>query len=146
MPSAEGRNDVFSGLFCYWTQAPSLVIYDFACQLAAYAYVREFDFFKNTRYETAFFHLLSSTCLHRFLIDEFHSFGHTACSAGGYLAGSMKADPSLRSVNSSAAEVGNGGLKKIRKALGFMREDHAILFFRVYMNIWNRHHLIAMGS
>jgi hypothetical protein len=37
IPKAEGRNDVFSGLFVYFEKAPEVVIYDFACQLGAYS-------------------------------------------------------------------------------------------------------------
>jgi hypothetical protein len=61
IPQGEGRNDVFSALYCYWETAPKYVIYDFACALAPYCMVREPTFFKDTI----------------FLVDSFHAKGHT---------------------------------------------------------------------
>ncbi|KAL9933637.1 hypothetical protein V8E36_007295, partial [Tilletia maclaganii] len=40
MPSAEGRDDVFSALLTHWPSPPRVVVYDFACQLASYAIAR----------------------------------------------------------------------------------------------------------
>ena len=61
MPICEGRNDVFSAVFCYWEKAPKVIIYDFACQLGPYCMVREPEFFKNTL----------------FAVDQMHANGHT---------------------------------------------------------------------
>ncbi|GAA5881835.1 hypothetical protein JCM1840_001630 [Sporobolomyces johnsonii] len=51
MPTAEGRNDVFSALLCFWETAREVVVYDYACQLAQYAMVREPEFFRNTSFQ-----------------------------------------------------------------------------------------------
>ncbi|KAJ7180058.1 hypothetical protein C8R43DRAFT_871030 [Mycena crocata] len=116
IPQAEGRNDVFSAIITCWVKAPSLVIYDFACALAAYCVSREPYFFANTH----------------FLIDDFHAFGHTKCSHAAFLKTYAEVDPDLARINTSAAECGNGGLSRIRKG------TRAIVYTRVFISIWNR--------
>ncbi|KAJ6464103.1 hypothetical protein C8R45DRAFT_940278 [Mycena sanguinolenta] len=53
-------------LITRWEKAPKRVIYDFACALGPYCMTREPTFFANTQ----------------FLIDDFHSVGHTKSPAG----------------------------------------------------------------
>lgn len=64
IPTTEGRNDVFSAIYCHWPKAPKVIVYDFACQLAPYSWVREAQYFRETR----------------FVVDQFHATGHTKCS------------------------------------------------------------------
>ncbi|EJD36473.1 hypothetical protein AURDEDRAFT_74154 [Auricularia subglabra TFB-10046 SS5] len=122
IPRGEGRNDVFSALFCYWERAPEFVIYDFSCALAAYCMLREAQFFRHTR----------------FLIDIFHSKGHTRCSKACFLSAYRAYSARLQGLNSSAGESGNAGLLKIRKPLSYMSQRHAVIFSYVFLAIWNR--------
>lgn len=122
IPTAEGRNDVFSALFTHWPVAPKIVVYDYACQLAPYSMVREPLFFRDTR----------------FVVDEFHAVGHTKCSSASSATHAMQYDPNLQAVNTSAAEVGNSGVGKIRKSVSYMTQTHAIEYTKVYMDVVNR--------
>lgn len=122
IPRAEGRNDVFSALYTHWPVAPKIIVYDFACQLAPYSMVREPIFFQGTR----------------FFMDEFHETGHTKCSSASSATHGMQYDPDLQVVNTSAAEVGNSGIGKIRKSVSYMTQTHAIEFTKVYMDVMNR--------
>ncbi|KAH7090888.1 hypothetical protein BKA62DRAFT_834998 [Auriculariales sp. MPI-PUGE-AT-0066] len=79
IPRGEGRNDVFSALYCYWETPPRYVIYDFAF-----------------------------------------------------------AQPHLRGINSSAAECGNAGLRKIRRSISYMSQRHAIIYTLSFLGMWNR--------
>ena len=135
IPKAEGRNDVFSVLVTRWPIAPKTVIYDYACALGPYCMHREPDFFADTQ----------------FLVDRFHSMGHTKCSHAAFLRDYGTLDPALRDVNSSAAECGNGGLKRIRKSVSYMGQDNSIVYTRAFLAMWNRRKLrkmlkAAMGS
>lgn len=122
MPKAEGRNDVFSAIFKYWSEAPKVVVYDFACQLGPYCMTREPEFFKDTL----------------FVIDEMHAKGHTNCSQACYISNYMQVQPTIGSINSSAAECSNSGLKRIRKSVSYMDQNHAFMFTYVYLSTWNR--------
>jgi Kyakuja-Dileera-Zisupton transposase len=122
MPKAEGRDDVFSALLCYFEKAPEVVIYDFACQLAPYCRSREPEFFKDTL----------------FVIDEMHSSGHSSCAQSSFLANYMQTNAALLGVNSSAGECGNSGLNRIRKSVSYMNEANAILYTHTYLSAWNR--------
>ncbi|KAJ3527760.1 hypothetical protein NMY22_g9664 [Coprinellus aureogranulatus] len=112
IPESEGRNDVFSAMVTRWPVAPKLVIYDFACALGPYCMLREPDFFKNTL----------------FAIDKFHAVGHTKCSSAAFLSEYANADPNLAAINSSAAECGNSGLRRIRKSVSYMGQGRAIVY------------------
>ena len=128
IPKGEGRNDVFSALYCYWEKAPRYVIYDFACALGPYCMLREPEFFKNTL----------------FAIDHFHSSGHTKCSPAAFLSEYANVDPRLVHINSSAAECGNRGLKRIRKSVRYMTQGRAIIYTKVFLSVWNRIRLRKM--
>ncbi|KIK79358.1 hypothetical protein PAXRUDRAFT_36461 [Paxillus rubicundulus Ve08.2h10] len=52
----------------------------------------------------------------QFLIDEMHAHDH---------------------INTSAAECGNKGMKKICKSVSFMAYNHAVQFTKVFLDIWN---------
>jgi hypothetical protein len=122
MPKAEGRNDVFSAIFKHWSEAPKVVVYDFACQLGPYCMIHEPEFFKDTL----------------FVIDELHAKGHTNCSQACYISNYMQVQPAIGSINSSAAECSNSGLKRIRKSVSYMDQNHAFMFTYVYLSVWNR--------
>jgi hypothetical protein len=122
IPKGEGHNDVFSALFTRWPKAPRYIIYDFACALAPYCWIRELQYFKDTI----------------FLIDDFHSVGHVWCSKACFLSTYAKWNPVLRQINSSAAECGNSSLLRVRKSMRYMSQDRCILFVHRFLAVWNR--------
>lgn len=122
IPLGEGRNDVFAALLTRWKTAPKYVIYDFACALAPYCMTREPEFFKDTI----------------FLIDNFHSAGHTKCSPACFLTNYAKHDILLEKINSSAGESGNGALGRIRMSLKYMSQERAIIYLKAFLSVWNR--------
>ncbi|KAJ6611690.1 hypothetical protein B0H10DRAFT_1918580 [Mycena sp. CBHHK59/15] len=122
IPRGEGRNDVFSALITRWETPPKRVIYDFACALGPYCMTREPEFFSKTQ----------------FLIDDFHSVGHTKCSPAAFLKSHCNVDPRLSHINSSAGECGNSGLSRIRKSVSYMSQSRAIIYSKVFLSIWNR--------
>jgi hypothetical protein len=107
IPRGEGRNDVFSALVTRWEKPPKWVIYNFACALGPYCMTREPDLFADTL----------------FLIDGFHTKGHTKCSPAVFLSTYSDIDPRLKYINSSAGECGNGGISRIRKSASYMAQD-----------------------
>jgi hypothetical protein len=130
IPKAEGRNDVFSAIYTRWEVAPKRVIYDFACALAPYSMTREPEFFKDTK----------------MVIDLFHATNHSNCSHAAALKTYMAVDPRLALINSSAAECGNNGIKRIRKSVSYMSQERAILYTKVFLSVWNRQRIIAKMS
>ncbi|EFI27021.1 hypothetical protein CC1G_15154 [Coprinopsis cinerea okayama7 len=64
--------------------------------------------------------------------------GHTKCSPAAFLSEYANIDPRLVIINSSAAECGNGGLKKIRKSVSYMSQTRAIIYSKVFLSVWNR--------
>ncbi|KAF8169095.1 hypothetical protein BJ912DRAFT_1034702 [Pholiota molesta] len=128
IPSAEGRNDVFSAIYTRWEKAPKVIVYDFACALQPYCMTREADFFADTL----------------FVIDAFHAMGHTKCGHAAFLNTYCETNPKLLAINSSAAECGNGGILRIRKAVSYMSQERAIIFTKTFLSIWNRHRIRAM--
>lgn len=128
IPSAEGRNDVFSAIYTHWKIAPKIVVYDFACALQPYCMTREPDFFANTL----------------FAIDAFHAMGHTKCSHATFLNTYCETNPELLYINSSAAECGNGGILRVRKAVAYMTQERAIILTKTFLSIWNRHRIRKM--
>ncbi|KAF9455292.1 hypothetical protein BDZ94DRAFT_1231040 [Collybia nuda] len=128
IPNGEGRNDVFSAMVTRWPKPPKRVIYDFACALGPYCLLREPDFFADTL----------------FVIDNFHSVGHSKCAPAAFLSSYSRVDPRLVSLNSSAAECGNGGLSRIRKSVSYMTQTRAVQYTRVFISIWNRNKIQRM--
>jgi hypothetical protein len=112
----------FSALVTRWETAPKRVIYDFACALGPNCMTREPEFSSNTQ----------------FLIDDFHSVGHTKCSPAAFLKTHCNVDARLSYSNLSAGECGNSGLGDIRKSVSYMSQSRAILYCRVFLCIWNR--------
>ena len=130
IPIAEGRNDVFSAIYTRFPNAPEVIIYDFACQLASYCLVREARYFQNTR----------------FLIDEMHAHDHTKCGQACFASNYMQYDDRVRAANTSAAECGNKGMKRIRKSVSFMTYRHAVIYTKVFLDVWNRSKIIRMSA
>ncbi|KAJ7585730.1 hypothetical protein C8J56DRAFT_1053034 [Mycena floridula] len=122
IPIGEGRNDVFAAMVTRWPKAPEMVVYDFACALGPYCMAREPQFFVNTQ----------------FVIDTFHTSGHKKCSHAAFLQTYTAVDPRLQTLNSSAAECGNGVLTRIRKSVSYMGQRRAILYMRTFICLVNR--------
>ncbi|EGO19847.1 hypothetical protein SERLADRAFT_373911 [Serpula lacrymans var. lacrymans S7.9] len=97
-----------------WPKAPKVVVYDFACALGPYCLTCEPEFFADTL----------------FVVDGFHAKGHTKSV---FLNTYANTDPQLAQINSSAAECGNSALKRIRKSVSYMSQDHAILYTKVFL-------------
>ncbi|KAJ7075683.1 hypothetical protein B0H15DRAFT_925413 [Mycena belliarum] len=129
IPKGEGRNDVFSALVTRWESAPKRVVYDFACALGPYCMTREPAFFADTQ----------------FVIDDFHSTGHSKCAPAAFLKTYCAVDPRLRYINTSAGECGNSGISRIRKSVSYMSQDRAIVYTKVFLSIWNRQIIRGMG-
>ena len=89
---------------------------------------------------------LLTLCPPSFLIDELHAHGHTACSPACFISTAMQADPSLRKINSSAAECAHSGFGHIAHSLSFMNEEHAALVLWAVIQIHNRKKLIQTGQ
>lgn len=130
IPVAEGRNDVFSAIYTHFRTAPEIVIYDFACKLATYCFTREARYFRHTR----------------FLIDELHAHDHKHCGQACLASNVMAYDSRVRQANTSAAECGNKGMKRIRKSVSFMTYEHAVIYTKVFLDIWNRSVIKRMKS
>ncbi|KAI0685749.1 hypothetical protein C8T65DRAFT_591917 [Cerioporus squamosus] len=130
IPIAEGRNDVFSAIYTRFPVAPEIIVYDFACQLAPYCFVREARYFMHTR----------------FLIDEMHAHDHTRCGRACFASNLMPYDERVRDANTSAAECGNGGMGRIRKTVSYMKYEHSVVYTKTFLDIWNRKVLRRMSS
>ncbi|KAJ7589997.1 hypothetical protein C8J56DRAFT_1048168 [Mycena floridula] len=122
IPIGEGRNDVFAAMVTRWPKAPEMVVYDFACALGPYCMAREPQFFADTQ----------------FVIDTFHTSGHKKCSHAAFLQTYTAVDPRLQTLNSSAAECGNGVLTRIRKSVSYMVQRRAIIYMRTFICLMNR--------
>lgn len=121
--NGEGRNDVFSPVYTRWQTAPKVIVYDFACQLYSYNLLRESDFFLNTRH----------------VIDQVHEANHSACSEAYRLSEYKKTgDPNFIHINDSAAEVGNSGLKKLKKSVRYMSLARFMDLCRIQLEVQNR--------
>jgi len=103
IPKGEGRNDIFSAIITRWAKAPRTIVYDFACALGPYCLTREPDFFADTS----------------FVIDAFHSKGHTKCSPAAFLSNmptlippSHESTPALPSVATEGC-IGSASLSAI---------------------------------
>ncbi|EGO03129.1 hypothetical protein SERLA73DRAFT_47612 [Serpula lacrymans var. lacrymans S7.3] len=121
IPQGEGRNNVFSAIVTHWPKAPRVVVYDFACALGPYCPTREPDYFADTL----------------FVVDSFHSKGHTKCAPAAFLSTYANVDPQLAQINSSAAKCGNSSLKQIKKSVSYMSQDRAIIYTKVFLLIGN---------
>jgi hypothetical protein len=117
IPTAEGRNEAYSFLTGYFTKAPQVIIYDFACNLQEYCLNRAPSFFKNTL----------------FVIDKFHWGNHTSCSLG-YC---MNAYTHMVNTNSQLAEQCNAAIKKIKPALSRMLQVNFMTSLRLFLHSWN---------
>ncbi|OXB38426.1 hypothetical protein J007_01805 [Cryptococcus neoformans] len=126
MPTSEGRDDFFSLLKCFFLVPPKVIVYDFACSLATYCMLRDPVYFAHIR----------------FLVDELHAHGHTTCSRAGRSSTATFYSPNLRMVNSIVAEGNHSILRRLRKSLSYMNEEHFLCFFDMAIQAMNRRALL----
>ena len=110
----------FATLFCRFSRAPRVVIYDNACNLHAFFLNREPRFVRKTR----------------IMSDRFHSGNHTACNSGYDLRRSGL-HPELRDLNSEAAEQANSRLVRLKPSLSYMSPENFHLHLRLFLSFFN---------
>ncbi len=127
----EGRNDVFSPIYCKWREAPTHIIYDFACNLHKYCLNREPKFFRDTK----------------FLIDQHHQGNHIGCSEA-YRLSTFKQElvADLVYLNDSAAECGNSGLSKLKTSARYMSKQRFMKLCRLQLEVQNRRRIKQLKS
>ena len=120
---AEGRNEPFTFLTCFFENAPRIVIYDFACSLMDYCLNRAPNFFKDTL----------------FLVDKFHWYNHVACAKSFDIRiYRCYNEVKSRTRNSQACEQINAAMKRLRFVLSRMGQEPFMLFIRLFVARWNR--------
>ncbi|KAF8983781.1 hypothetical protein BDQ17DRAFT_1393914 [Cyathus striatus] len=73
-----------------------------------------------------------------FVIDRFHTPGHTKCAPTCFLKTYATADLRLKANNSSAAKCGNAVLACIRKSVSYMGQYRATLYMKTFIPIYNQ--------
>ena len=97
--------------------APKLIIYDFACGLAAYCLNRDPAFFSKTR----------------FLVDRLHAKTHS-CGKSFHLDES----PLYKDINSQANEQYNADLKRLQSQMSYMTPENFMVHLRLFMYLRNQ--------
>lgn len=126
MASQEGPRTPFEILFTRFKEAPSMVVYDNACNLQRYVMKRAPHFFRHTA----------------FRIDRLHVYAHKGCSSG-YNLGEYPAQMavangiSLIALNTQVAEQVNSLLESIRTQVAFMTHDNAMMYIKYYLAKYN---------
>jgi len=118
IPTAEGRDELFSFMIKYLPVAPLVVVYDHACGLHEYCLNRCPGYFKYTR----------------FLVDRLHWFNHIACALS-YWIGIYK---DLDGVNSVIAEQSNSALARIERTITRTTQGPFVVLIRMFMHTWNQ--------
>jgi hypothetical protein len=127
----EGRRDVFAGIYCHWPKAPRIICYDNACQLMHYSTSREPAYFKNTS----------------FVIDRLHEKNHYSCSETfGIHSFTKQQTRDFFQFNDSAAETGNGLLKKIRTSCLYMSKPRFVVYVKLFLEVQNRNRIITASD
>ncbi len=68
----------------------------------------------------------------------FHARDHSKCGQACFASNVMQFDERTRAVNTSAGECGNQGIGRIWKSVSYMNYEHAVLYTKVFMDVWNR--------
>ncbi|XP_066271346.1 uncharacterized protein [Branchiostoma lanceolatum] len=104
-----------------FSTAPSVIIYDNACQLHSYCLNRDPGFFQNSR----------------FFVDRLHFKNHKGCSKG-YCLDMYKASFDILTINSQINEQANSGLRRIEGQLSYMNPRnflHRLVTFLAVKNL-----------
>lgn len=117
MPSAEGRDELFTFITCYLKECPKVVIYDFGCALQ--------EFFLNRAPGHSKFM--------KICIDAAHWPNHIAC-APSYNA---KAFYWMARLNTQAAEQNNNALRTVKRSVTRMAQRPFVMVVRMFLIGWN---------
>lgn len=121
MTSCESPKVPFNIFKTRFTKAPSVIIYDNACNLHKYCLNREPVYFKRTR----------------FYVDSFHWKGHIACSEG-YCIELHKSTINTVLINSQINEQANAGLKRLQSQLTYMSAPNFMFHIALYLSLKNK--------
>jgi hypothetical protein len=113
----EGRKDPSCAIYTHKKNAPSVVIYDFACSLEEYNLNRESGYWLNTR----------------MFMDIFHGYNHV-CSPAFKM---NKALYGLTGVNTSICEQFNAYIKRIKSSAEHMTQTKFVFYIQYFMHLWN---------
>ena len=122
MSYAESPRFLFSLLLEFWEKAPDIILYDNACHAQEYAFNREPDFFKNSR----------------FCIDKFHYRNHIACSRSF----DSRLDPQAAQLNSQVCEQFNSTLRKVATSAHYSNAASYHLLISTFIFLHNYHTII----
>lgn len=75
-----------------------------------------------------------------------HAHDHTRCGQACFASNVMRFDNDVRMANTSAAECGNKGMKRIRKSVSFMIYEHAVVYTKTFLDVWNRNIILRLQS
>ncbi|XP_069105019.1 uncharacterized protein [Argopecten irradians] len=114
----ESPNVPFTILRSRFQKAPSLVVYDNACNLHTYCLNRDPLFFKDTQ----------------FRVDALHFRNHKACGPSYELKGY----PQHQSLNSQVVEQSNARLQRIKSQLSYMTQNNFMSHCKFYLWAQNR--------
>ncbi|XP_076110329.1 uncharacterized protein LOC143079061 [Mytilus galloprovincialis] len=113
MQCNESPNVPFTFFRTRFKKAPSVIIYDNACNLQNYALNRDPAFFKETK----------------FVVDNLHWKNHKGCSKVYH----AKEHPSLSGINTQMVEQNNSKLQKLKSQLSYMNYDNFILHLKFFL-------------
>lgn len=114
----ESPNVPFTILRSRCKEAPSLVVYDNACNLHQYCINRDPDFFKNTA----------------FRVDALHFKNHKACGSSYEL----KAYPQHKKLNSQVVEQANSRIQRIKSQLSYMTQSNFVNHCKLFLWAQNK--------
>ena len=120
MTSCESPKVPFMIFKTRFSKAPSVIIYDNACNLHKYCLNREPVFFKGTR----------------FYVDSFHWKGHIGCSES-YCIDLIRSSLDTVHINSQINEQANAGLKRIQSQLTYMSADNFMFHIALFLALKN---------
>eukprot|EP00117_Sycon_ciliatum_P039971 scpid25894/ scgid5378/ len=109
--------------------APSLIIYDNACQLHRYCLNREPHFFNSSV----------------FAVDRLHWDNHVGCSEG-YNLNIFNNKYDIAKINSQVNEQANVGLGKLRASLAYMAQEKFMFHAGLYLGLRNRQKQALLGA
>ena len=67
----EGLKDVHAGIYGHWEKAPKVIASDYSCNLMPYCRIREYEFYKDTRFAVDLPHFVTHLCSNTHNISYF---------------------------------------------------------------------------
>ena len=129
--TSEGRDDPFTFLTCFLKEAPSVVVYDFACGLMDYCLNRAPEYFKHCR----------------FVVDKFHERNHEGCSEAMRMV-QFYSSGEVAPPNTQLCEQINKHMKRYKKTLHNMKQYGFMTMLRAVLEAWNvsKYKLLVKGG